>query len=291
MAATTPKAFDEFKETLALTSRQKELVDGRETATRGYLRSAFPTTSSLPLNTMKLIGSASRGTLIRPIDDIDVLAQFTNKDSIFEQYRYDSQAFLYRVRDALKEVTTVKIVGARGQAVRFFYADAPHVDIAPVFAWNGGGYALPNGTGGWLTTDPFAQNTWLGERNSALGYRLRPLIRILKRWNNIHSRRLKSFHLEVMVASIFSSLNSDSRDALEKFFQWAQTSISVYDPAGHGGDLSSYLTYNTRSDLITSLESSRARAANANAAERRGDHQESIRLWRIILGDEFPAYG
>src|SRR5689334_5125202 len=52
-------------------------------------------------------------------------------------YQYDSQAFLYRVRDALQAVSTVRLVGARAQAVRFFSTDAPWVDVAPVCAlWN-----------------------------------------------------------------------------------------------------------------------------------------------------------
>jgi hypothetical protein len=237
------------------------------------------------------MGSAGRDTIIRPLDDVDVLAIFDNTDGIFERlYRYDSKKFLYRVRDALNGYQ-VQVVGARGQAVRLFYKAAPHVDIAPVFQWSGGGYALPNGSGGWLTTDPYAHHDWIAERQKTLDYRLKPMVRMLKRWNNVHSKHLKGFHLEVMVATVFSSLSGDSRDACEKFFQWAQNWLSVNDPAGHGGDLSSYLTWTTRTAVITNLESARQRAAKANAAERSGDHAEAIRLWRIIFGDEFPSYG
>ena len=39
------------------------------------------------------------------------------------------------------------------------------------------------------------------------------------------------------------------------------------------------------------MESSRVRAAKANAAEAKGDHEEAIRLWRLIFGDEFTAFG
>lgn len=114
---------------------------------------------------------------------------------------------------------------------------------------------------------------------------------MVKRWNAVHSKYLKSFHLEIMMASVFISLGGDSRAALAKFFKAAQTSLAVVDPAGHSGDLSTYLTKANRSNVITNLESARVRVANANAAERESDHEEAIRLWRIILGDEFPAYG
>jgi len=39
------------------------------------------------------------------------------------------------------------------------------------------------------------------------------------------------------------------------------------------------------------MQSAYDRAVSANAAEARGDHEEAIRLWRIVFGDEFPAYG
>ena len=118
-------------------------------------------------------------------------------------------------------------------------------------------------------------------------------MRMLKRWNNVHSKYLKGFHLEVVTATVFSSLGSESRDACEKFFRSAQSSLHVNDPAGHGGDLSSYLTYSAQSAVISNLESAaaRQRAAKANAAEVTGNHAEAIRLWRIIFGDDFPMYG
>ena len=82
----------------------------------------------MELLSTKIIGSADRGTLIRPIGDIDVLAVF--EDAAFYNYRNDSRKFLYRVRDALNEYS-VKVVGARGQAVRLFYDQPPNVEHCP----------------------------------------------------------------------------------------------------------------------------------------------------------------
>ena len=291
MATTTPKAFDEFKALLLLTDTQKQLVAGRRTSTAGYLKDSFGSSSNMPLERTALIGSAGRDVIIRPLDDIDVMAVFANKDNVFETYRHNSQAFLYRIRDALSQYQ-VKIVGARGQAVRLFYAQPPHVDIAPVFKWSGvdAGYALPDGKGGWLTTNPDKHEAYMAKRNMALSFHLKPLVRMLKRWNRVHSKRLKSFHLEVIAASIFSNLSSNSRDASVKFFEWAPNHLSVSDPAGHSGDLSLYLSWQQRQEVKTSFDSSADRARRAIEAENRGDHQEAVRLWRIIYGDEFPAY-
>lgn len=290
MALTVAKAFDEFSGKLEPTTAQKEAIESRLSNTKKYLLASFDASSNLPLAQASLIGSAGRGTIIRPLDDVDVLAEFSNVNNMWETYRQDSKAFLYRVRDALAGYQ-VQIVGARGQAVRLFYQAAPHVDIAPVFKYSDGSFALPNGNGGWLTTDPGVHNDFIDRRHAELGYRLKPLVRKLKRWNNVHSKYLKSFHLEVLVASSFTSLGSDSREAAEVFFRYAQTHLSVQDPAGHSGDLSSYLTSANRQNVIGNLESARDRATRARAAESTGDHREAIRLWRIVFGDEFPTYG
>lgn len=290
MALTTASAFDEFKAKLEPTSTQKQNIESRRAATQKYLSESFDSSSSLPLVQATLIGSASRGTIIRPLDDVDVLAEFSNAGNMWETYRYDSKAFLYRVRDALAGYR-VEIVGARGQAVRLFYASAPHVDIAPVFRYSNGSFALPNGSGGWLTTEPSVHNAFIDKRHRELAYNLKPLIRLLKRWNNVHSKYLKSFHLELLVASSFSSLGNNSRQAAEIFFSYTQTHLSVQDPAGHSGDMAGYLTSANRQNVIANLEAARERAARANVAESSGDHREAIRLWRIVFGDEFPAYG
>lgn len=290
MATTTAKAFDEFYERISLTTAQETKAKERADRAAVYLKENFPDTSTLPVLSTIPMGSVARGTAVRPLDDIDVLSEFRNKDNIFEKYRHDSKAFLYRIRDALSANTAVKKVGARGQAVRLFYTDGLHVDIAPVFSWKGGGFALPSGDGGWLTTDPSKQKSWIDKRHSELGYVLKKRVKLLKKWNESHSKRLGSWHLEVMTATVFTSMSNDSRNGLMKFFEWAPNNISVQDPDGYGGDLSSALTWQGRNDVVESLNSAHGRAVKAKAAEVLGDHKEAIRLWSIVLGSDFPAY-
>jgi len=68
---------------------------------KGARREDPPASSDMPLTSTKVIGSAGRQTIIRPIDDIDVLAVFRNKNNVYRKYAGDSKQFLYRVRDAL----------------------------------------------------------------------------------------------------------------------------------------------------------------------------------------------
>lgn len=289
MTQTTSQAMAAFLADITVTDYQKtSIINGRRDRVVENLTAAFPSSSDLPFSRAVLMGSAAKGTIVRPIDDIDVLAVFSNKQGAWNKYRFDSQAFLYRVRRAYDGLEIAQ-VGARGQAVRIFFKGSGHVDVAPVF-WHGGDvYGLPKGDGGWINTAPVVANSWFDGRNAELGYNLAPLVRLLKKWNNAHSKRIRSFHLETMAATAFSSLNGNRQDALAKFFQWAPANLDVSDPGGQSGLLTTSLSWSERKEILKSFQSAADRAAKAMEAEARGDHAESKRLWGIILGSVFPS--
>ncbi|WP_454171292.1 hypothetical protein [Microbacterium maritypicum] len=180
------------------------------------------------------------------------------------------------------------LTARRGASIRSASPSKPNgsPSVSPTGA---GVYHLPNGSGGWLLTAPIVANEWFSTRNSTLSHHLAPIVRLLKSWNRAHSKRMRSFHLETVAATMFSSLGSNHRDGLQKFFEWAPSYLHVNAPGGQGGDLSSYLSRSARQDLLTSLSSAAGRAKKANEAEARGDHAEAKKQWRIILGDSFPT--
>lgn len=290
MTLTTAQAFTVFLEGITATDYQKaSFIPARRASVEKDLMGTFSSTSDMPYWKGILMGSASKGTNIRPLDDIDVLAVFSNRNKAWEdKYWKDSQAFIYRIRQVYAGIK-IQQVGTRGQAIRVFYQTGGHVDVAPVFHRGNDIYHLPNGTGGWLLTAPTLANSWYAERNKALGYHLSPVVRLLKSWNRAHSKRFRSFHLETIAGTVFGTMGSNYRDALQKFFEWAPHRLYVNDPGGQGGDLSSYLSWATRQDLVVALNAAANRAKRANEAEAKGDHAEAKRMWRIILGNDFPT--
>src|SRR5260221_4440209 len=167
MASTVTRAFDELEAKLRPIHNQGTTIEARRKVTAGYLSDSFGSSSGMRLLSTKVIGSAGRDTIIRPIDDIDVLAVF--EDAALYSYQSDSRKFLYRVRDALSKYQ-VKVVGARGQAVRLFYDAAPHVDIVPAVKRDSGGYFIPSGgteswgRPQWITTDPDENASWMSKQ-------------------------------------------------------------------------------------------------------------------------------
>jgi hypothetical protein len=92
-----------------------------------------------------------------------------------------------------------------------------------------------------------------------------------------------------MAAETFSSLGSNQRSALQKFFEWGGNHLYVSDPGGQSGLLNSYLSWGQEQDVKKSLNTASTNAIRAIEAEDRGDHDEAKRIWRIILGEDFPA--
>jgi len=287
---TTRQAFEKFLDDISITEYQKtSIVVSRRTGVEADLKTVFPASSDMPCLSVELMGSAAKGTIVRPIDDVDVLAVFSNGKNAWSKYQYDSKSFLYRVRNAYDGYSTAQ-VGARGQAVRVFYESGGHVDIAPVFHEpDMTSFLLPAGDGSWISTAPFVANQWFKETNAALGYNLAPLVRLAKKWNGSHSKRLRSFHMETMAGHTFSSLGSNHRDGLQKFFEWAPRHFDVQDPGGKSGNLASYMSWALREEVQKSMVAASERAVKALAAEAADDHPEAIRLWGIILGEPFGS--
>jgi len=290
MTLTTEQAFAQFLVDITMTEYQRTaFIPSRKQSVDRDLAAAFPPTSDLPFVKGILMGSASKNTIVRPLDDIDVLCVFSNRHGVWQdKYRDDSQAFIYRIRQAYSG-SKIQQVGTRGQAIRVFYQTGGHVDVAPVFLRDGDVYHLPDGTGGWILTSPTMANAWYGKRNEILKDRLSPVVRLAKAWNRSHSKRFRSFHLETVAGSLFTSLGPNCRENLQKYFEWAPNHLRINDPGGQSGDLSSYLTPTSRENLISALNSAAQRASRAIEAEAIGDHIEAKRLWRVILGSSFPS--
>lgn len=294
MATTVAQAFAEFASKIAPTNNQWDVVRGRRSAVESYLRTRFGPASNMPLQHVQLIGSAERGTLIRPVDDVDVFAVFDDRQ-VWPHYQSNSQQLLYRVKDALADYR-VETAGARGQAVRLFYTPGPHIDITPAFPWFTvlgvqTGYVIPSGNGSWTQTDPYEHDSFMAFRDEQLDGHLKPLVRMLKRWNREHSSRLGSFHLEVITQAVFQSMNGDMPHAVELFFEYASARLHTPDPAGYGGDLAVVLTPVQEQAVDQSFATARDHVYRARTAQASGNVAEALRQWRIVFGNEFPAYG
>jgi hypothetical protein len=101
---------------------------------------------------------------------------------------------------------------------------------------------------------------------------------------------MQSYHISVLVLSL-PDITSDWPFEIKYFFAAALESIEdhLYHPDGGqgAGPVDEYLDRGTRQEVKKRLSGT---LQGADAAYK-ANHQEAIRLYRIIFGNDFPAYG
>lgn len=94
-----------------------------------------------------------------------------------------------------------------------------------------------------------------------------------------------------MTQAIFSSLGASMRANVELFFTHAGSYLHTTDTAGHGGDLAAGWNWEREQRVQQSFATALTQVRRADTAASAGNTAEALRQWRMVFGDEFPAYG
>ncbi len=89
--------------------------------------------------------------------------------------------------------------------------------------WNST-YQIPNRESVWMDTDPKGFNSLLTTNNNKYNSILKPIIRLIKRWNASNDYPYNTFELEQMIAKM-----NFSGDNYEKGFIYATENLSKYN--------------------------------------------------------------
>lgn len=287
MVATVQQGFEQLRRNLEITGLQSSTVSTRQTNVRDAIKKSMTVLDDF------LTGSYKRSTMVAPLSEADVDI-FIVLDSRY--YKIDGQASLLdQVRKVLSEsFSRTMRISRNGQAVTIFFNDF-QVDVVPGFYRSGGGFLIPDSISSrWVETDPKKHVDIWSNANIAHNGDLVPLIKMIKGWNKQHSTKFQSFHLEALILQILNNVKiSDFPSGVRYTFQIARTQyISVYDPAGYGGNLASYLdTQNKRDEVYSRLDAAYTKALEAEQLEQRGLIKLAIEKWQVIFGDYFPSYG
>lgn len=246
--------------------------------------------SWLSFDSCNIMGSAAKETLIKPIDDIDLLCVFHWTG--YEKYKTNAQALLYEVRNFYNGTTRAE-VRSQKQAVRVLLKDGAQVDIAPVFsiAFEPDVFLLPDGNGQWIRTAPLKGAQWFAQKDSSYSMRLSPFVRLLKAWNNHLGHTLSSFHLETIAANVFHTLPTSYPDALTEFFSQGLKNpnfIDVSDPGGESGLLSSSYSSLNRTQIRQLFGQSANIMLEAECQSLKGDDVGARDYLKLLFGDRLP---
>ncbi len=293
MATTVTAAFTELQGRIALTPNQRSIAAGRLANLQ-----AFFATNYVVATPPWAIGSYGRETIVRPERDIDIMVALSVPE-YWARYQPDSRAFLRWLCEGLNRQYANTQVGVRQIAVHLALGDGLEVDLVPGFHRKGGGFLIPDGSGGWQATNPPYHDQIMTDANVRLGGNLKPLVRVMKAWNIMgNGGRLRSFHLEMIVervwqkgtATSLSSMQSAVAATLKTGAGWVR--VAHPDPwTGSGQNLDAYLSTETRAAIAKTMDEDAVRAQAALDYAAAGNTAAAFERWQIVFNHQFPAYG
>ena len=294
---TLEDAFAKFLNRLELKPAEQADVKDRHTRVRQVVKAGIGIERDI------LSGSYKRRTKTKPLKDVDIffILQATEADWLDRP----AQELLTEIKGLLVPAYGESSVslGRRSVKVDFGLAvtddqtdeKVMSIDVVPAFA-SDEHYVIPDRQlDEWVSTDPEIHEQLATDANAAYGGRWKPLVRMIKKWNDHHERPVKpSFLLEVMALGILNrGFGGHYSLELQTFFATAAERISETwdDPAKLGPPISDRIASEPLQLQTAAKELARA-AENVSRARRlaqSGKNGEALRGWRDdIFGPLFP---
>ena len=211
--------FSQFNKNITLTDNQIQDGSTKHHGVRNCLNSHYYNLSNGTSNSM-LVGSWSKLTRVRPPRDIDVL--FILPSSVYERFdKYvgnKQSAILQEVKTVLKKTYPDTEMKGDGQVIIVKFSTM-NVEVVPAFKLQNGQYWIcnTNNGGSYQKTDPVAEINTISIASSDSNNNLRPIIRMLKTWQDYCNVPLKSFYIELIVIDFLRQS------------EWAKNSYFYYD--------------------------------------------------------------
>lgn len=201
--------FLQFYENIKLTPSQREDAITKHAGVCRKLHDYYYPTIEYNGDTKLLIGSYGKHTHIRPARDIDVI--FMLPPEKFEKYN-DNQSnsqsqLLQDIKNILEEKYPNTPIKAFGKVVVLEFADTKHnVELLPAWENEDGTFTIPNSESGgyWEQWDPRSEIQRIKDSDFKTG-KTKSLIRIIKKWSENCTIKLKSYEIENKVLDFFST--------------------------------------------------------------------------------------
>jgi len=280
MPYTIPYSFSQFLEGISLTGKHDQTATARSSRIRELLATNYFLVDSFPT------GSLVRDTALRGRSDLDVFAVLNYGVHIKGK---TPRQVLEELRENLGDAA--KLVKKNGQAVTLYFTTWPSVDVVPACRVVDNEelqyYEIPDmNRGEWIKARPRLHDNAV----SALPDAQRSMIRMAKTWNLAHSAYMQSYHIEVLALGAPAASTDDWPWSVLRFFDYASKNFRYL--WHQDAMVDDYLDYTGREEvgkrLDRAVDLSRSAWYQTHSVK---DDEESIRLYRILFGDEFPAYG
>jgi len=273
---TIEQQFEKFYENIKLTPAQKDDAKIKYNGVCEKLHNYYYPNTTYSGSTKLLIGSYGKHTSIRPARDIDVI--FIMPPEKFAQYDDNisnkQSQLLQDVKKILEEKYPNTPISAYGKIVKLEFADTKHdVELVPGWENSDGTFTIPDSENGgsWHIQDYRKEILEIAESDAITG-KTKFIIRSIKKWSENCTARIRTYEIEQMVLSFFSSSilgNSTTAQSMVDFFK-------------------SFLQSTTDQDLCNHITTALNRAQKALDFEIDNKYEEAVDEWKKIFGDDFP---
>ncbi|WP_379132851.1 nucleotidyltransferase [Paenibacillus sp. sgz500958] len=269
-------------------------------------------------------GSFSKRTKIRELDDIDLMVALSAEEGYYADHGNYIAIHVKEEKlgllcnndtDILNSKKVInKIISQLNQVSQYDSADMKrnqeaatlklksytwNFDIVPCFftkkdAYDKDYYLIPDGNGNWKKTDPRIDSKRTSEVNQYHDGNVLNVIRIIKYWNkrpvmpSMSSYLLENMILNYYIQNQYNKASQYVDLEIIKIFQYLSSQMfnSVSDPKGIQGELNN-LSFDDKIKISTRAKLDYQKAVEARDYEEKGDHVNSIKKWKEVLGQSF----
>ena len=296
---TVDQSFQKFLSNLNPTEKQRQQIQ----TTRVNIDNVLTNDRRIFLHTQKqpsfLTGSHSRGTIIRPIHDVDLYVRVHYGEHAKDK---SPRSILLLMASALKKrypKNTKVNVDSPCIVVSFF---GYKFEVAPVVCYDNNPdlYDIPApGSRSWMQCYPHVPSRWLSSCNHKNNKMFIPLIKILKQWNRNNKVGLKSFHLELLTEKVFGSV-TDIYSYPQGIFDWMycvrnwlwDNRYPFIEEPGHKYNFVDDYVYEKAPRLRVirnKMDTGLKRAERAYDFYLKGRQLSARRIWHSMFGSMFPS--
>ena len=154
-----------------------------------------------------------------------------------------------------------------------------------------GAYGIADGNDGWRLSSPSAHNASVKKQDERLGYRLKPLIRLVQAWKYFNNAPIYSFYLELRTTKYAEGKSRIAYDVdvlgVMKYLDKCGLA-SIQDPMGISGLISPCSTELKKADTLSKLTSGLKRADKANIAKG-SNIGDCFNWWDLFYCHQFPS--
>jgi predicted nucleotidyltransferase len=167
-------------------------------------------------------GSSTRGTILpRSMDeksDIDYMVVFSENNATPQTYMNRLKTFVEKRYGSSEIYQSSPTIVLELNHIKF--------DLVPATTTWLGGLQIPNGSGGWMTTNPNDFNATLEAKNKEHNSLIKPTIRLFKYWNATAGFPFESFEMEKWVCGLSLWFLSNQKDYFFAVIENLNTSTS-----------------------------------------------------------------